>query len=585
MPALVTGKFATASSIAADAQFQQAVAFLQSGQPDKSRALCESLVRQNARDADALHLLGLIAYQGGQLNEARRFISKAIAVNPRNASFHSNLGNVLQDLKQSSNAIDSYNRALELKPNLAETHYNRAYALQALGCFDDAVVGYTRTLALRPQFAGAYYNRALALQQGRRFAEAVADYDRAIALSPDTAEVHYNRGNVLQEMNEHTAAIDSYDRAIALRPNLTQAHINRGNALARLERHAEAEESFRRVLAFDPSNVVAHKSILWSAITHPSPATDLDALVQETCAATAVREAQALRANKTLPSFRLRHDIEQSAYLIDQGFKELKDFHACLKSIEARKPRNGAFQLSDSEVEIISNAPQGIFSQDSSTDAPTLNSENDWGALEDQYLAGRPEIVVIENLLSESALLELRQFCLASTVWKSEYDNHYLGAFATDGFVSPLLLKIAQNLRDKMPRIFGAHPLEQLWGFKYDSKLGRGINVHADFARVNLNFWITPDEANLNPNTGGMVIYDVPAPPTWSFREYNNDPKRIYEFLAKQKAGKRTVPYKCNRAVLFNSNLFHETDAIHFKEGYENRRINVTYLFGRGLAE
>ena len=36
-----------------------------------------------------------------------------------------------------------------------------------------------------------------------------------------------------------------------------------------------------------------------------------------------------------------------------------------------------------------------------------------------------------------------------------------------------------------------------------------------------------------------------------------------------------------NRAVVFNSNLFHETNSYEFKEGYENRRINVTLLFDR----
>jgi hypothetical protein len=34
-------------------------------------------------------------------------------------------------------------------------------------------------------------------------------------------------------------------------------------------------------------------------------------------------------------------------------------------------------------------------------------------------------------------------------------------------------------------------------GFKYDSSL-KGINIHADFAAVNINFWITPNEANLD---------------------------------------------------------------------------------------
>jgi hypothetical protein len=31
---------------------------------------------------------------------------------------------------------------------------------------------------------------------------------------------------------------------------------------------------------------------------------------------------------------------------------------------------------------------------------------------------------------------------------------------------------------------------------------------------------------------------------------------------------------------MFNSDLFHETGAIRFRDGYENRRINITFLYG-----
>jgi hypothetical protein len=34
-------------------------------------------------------------------------------------------------------------------------------------------------------------------------------------------------------------------------------------------------------------------------------------------------------------------------------------------------------------------------------------------------------------------------------------------------------------------------------------------------------------------------------------------------------------------ATIFNSDLFHETGEIRFREGYENRRVNVTMLYGR----
>ena len=52
------------------------------------------------------------------------------------------------------------------------------------------------------------------------------------------------------------------------------------------------------------------------------------------------------------------------------------------------------------------------------------------------------------------------------------------------------------------------------------------------------------------------------------------------DFLRGAGARAVTVPYRANRAVIFDSDLFHETDEIHFREGYENRRINVTFLYG-----
>jgi len=68
----------------------------------------------------------------------------------------------------------------------------------------------------------------------------------------------------------------------------------------------------------------------------------------------------------------------------------------------------------------------------------------------------------------------------------------------------------------------------------------------------------------------------------WTFAQYNNPNagKNIRDFLAQSGARSVTVPHRTNRAVIFDSDLFHETDRITFKEGYLNRRINITMLFG-----
>ena len=133
--------------------------------------------------------------------------------------------------------------------------------------------------------------------------------------------------------------------------------------------------------------------------------------------------------------------------------------------------------------------------------------------------------------------------------------------------------------------MFGQDRLGQFWAFKYDTTLGKGINVHADFAIHNLNFWITPDKYNNEKNMGGLKVYDAPAPEDWNFEQYQIKTDKIYKFLYDNNANCTNIPYKCNRAVLFNSAYFHETDKINFKDGYEARRINITYLFGDRLVK
>jgi len=45
-----------------------------------------------------------------------------------------------------------------------------------------------------------------------------------------------------------------------------------------------------------------------------------------------------------------------------------------------------------------------------------------------------------------------------------------------------------------------------------------------------------------------------------------------------------TVKHEPNRAVIFDSALFHHTDRYKFRRGYENGRINLTLLFGEMRA-
>ena len=75
--------------------------------------------------------------------------------------------------------------------------------------------------------------------------------------------------------------------------------------------------------------------------------------------------------------------------------------------------------------------------------------------------------------------------------------------------------------------------------------------------------------------------WDCGAPPDWDFTRYNGDDKNeVLELLEKNDAKAVYVPYKYNRCVMFDSNLFHKTADVNFNPGFDSKRINVTMLFG-----
>ncbi len=285
---------------------------------------------------------------------------------------------------------------------------------------------------------------------------------------------------------------------------------------------------------------------------------------------------------------KLQHDIEQIEYLKSIGVTEpwvsnaLQGYREVLEQIHSDGQDGKAAPLHDdlyAKIKESYNRPIHI------AEAPVLergavNPDLNSDTITRAYFDSEPEMTFFDDLLRPEAMESLRRYCLESTMWFDfRHRGGYVGAYQTDGFDAPLLGQIAEELRETLPEVLGAHPLRYVWAFKYDSEL-YGIGPHADEAAVNVNFWITPDEANLDPETGGLRVYGIEAPSEWDFNEYNTDQERVKRFLADSGAPEWIVPHRQGRTVMFNSNLFHATDTIRFRPGYTNRRINITMLFG-----
>ena len=177
-----------------------------------------------------------------------------------------------------------------------------------------------------------------------------------------------------------------------------------------------------------------------------------------------------------------------------------------------------------------------------------LNARNDGAAVAQAFRDGGG-VACIDNLLSPAALAQLQRFCLESTVWRRSYRQGYLGAYPESGFVSPLLLQLAAELKAAVPELLGEHHLTYWWSFVCQHQRP-GTDIHADQSDISLNFWITPDSANLAPGGGGLEMWNIAAPSDWTFNDYNADGYRIRLHLSQIGAQQKSFPYAENRGAV-----------------------------------
>jgi tetratricopeptide (TPR) repeat protein len=575
---------------AIEAQLAAALAHLDGGRIQDAETVLAALGAD--QDPRVAYLRGLAALRASRADEAAALLARAAHAFPDQSVVLADLGVALDRAGRHAEALAALERAAILAPGEPSIHHQLGLTLFALNRREQAAAALRTAAAAAPDRIGTWLALGECLQAQRRHDEAAQAYARAALLAPGDAGIALRQAALAYDRGDDTDALEAADRALRIDPGLAAAWRERAGALRRQGRLDEALASAGRALQLDGEDADALK-----ARGHVLQELGrLDEAAQDFLAAARRHYAPGRRGAhgrdfRSTTRAKLRHDIEQLRYLHARGLLAsgrtlaerlqhvLERLPPCAETASIDWPA-GLLALIDGDynrLHHLAEAPRIA--------GGALNPALDPAAIEADYFGRGPGIAWIDGLLRPEALATLRRYCLESTFWFDfHHANGYLGAYFAAGFGAPLLLQIAEELAERLPGIFAGHGLTQLWAYKYDSRLD-GIELHADIAAVNLNFWITPDEANLDPDRGGLLVWDREAPPDWGFDEFNTSTPdgqaRIRRYLETSGARMVRVPHRQNRAVLFNSDLFHRTDHIRFREGYGNRRINITMLMGR----
>jgi tetratricopeptide (TPR) repeat protein len=239
----------------------------QAGRLQQAEAVYRQILNQEPKNADALHLLGVLAHQCGHHANAADLIRKSLALAPR-APAYTNLGESLRMLGKLDEAIPVVQKAIELNPASAEAIGNLGLIYAEMGKADEAIAQYQKAIEINPKLPQTLNNLGNALLKQKKLDEALAAYDRALVIDPNFSDGHNNRGSALESMDRLDEAMAEYLRAVELRPNFAIACNNAGNVARRLCQWDQALIWCKRALQLDPNFEPARWNVGLIELTH-----------------------------------------------------------------------------------------------------------------------------------------------------------------------------------------------------------------------------------------------------------------------------------------------------------------------------
>jgi hypothetical protein len=206
-----------------------------------------------------------------------------------------------------------------------------------------------------------------------------------------------------------------------------------------------------------------------------------------------------------------------------------------------------------------------------------LLSPRDWSSFRAAYAASAPfSHMVLDDLLEPSAFQDIRNVLLRDGGWRRK--NWQVNQLFNKQPPLPGQNDLVEQIKSGLGPIASDLELVKHWAVACHEN--EGLHVHSDNAKVAVNLWLTPDEHNRAPGSGGLILYRLKREPTMMVHQFNAMPWSGEYFAAANPAVLSNVPYRANRAVIFDASIFHASDEIRFVEGSMNTiRIGLTMAF------
>jgi predicted TPR repeat methyltransferase len=212
------------------------------------------LIRQQPKNPESYHYLGLVYLQEGHLEEAQYYVEKAISLQPQEISYYLHLANILKAKGQISAARQMLETILQRDPcytaalnNLGTLYFSEQKWLEANHCFQLAV-------EQEPDHIEAFYNLGLSFTKLQNYESARQAYIALIAISKQHLPAHFQLALLYMRQEQYPAAIDHLLVIESLDPEHLETQINLANCYLKQGELYQAKVHYLKALDISPDD-------------------------------------------------------------------------------------------------------------------------------------------------------------------------------------------------------------------------------------------------------------------------------------------------------------------------------------------
>lgn len=227
-----------------DLALQQAAFAIQNRRPADAERIANDLLKHNAGDLRAMHMLGYALLLQNRGKEAVTPLERA-ARQTRDPAIETQFAMALRQAGRNEDALAQFQRTLKRQPPFPPAFLEYANLLAALDRHDEAIDILQQALAVAPDFAELSFQLGRLYSIRRRDKEARAAFARTVAIAPGHADALFALARACQAERDFVEAEKIYRRMVAAMPKDAAAQIGLGICLVELGRGEEALEHLR----------------------------------------------------------------------------------------------------------------------------------------------------------------------------------------------------------------------------------------------------------------------------------------------------------------------------------------------------